>query len=45
MPIIGIMVFFAGFGAFFVAEESEYGFIPFGIGLIILGMAMMLSRL
>ena len=43
MPVIGIVVLFAGFGAFFVVEENEYGCIPFGIGLIILGIAMVLA--
>jgi len=43
MPIIGIVVLFAGVGAIFAAEEDTYGFIPFGIGLIILGIAMMRS--
>jgi hypothetical protein len=43
MPIIAIVVLFVGVGALFVGEESESGVMPFGIGLIILGMAMMHS--
>jgi uncharacterized membrane-anchored protein len=43
MPVIGIVVLFAGFGAFFAADEDAYGCIPVGIGRIILGIAMMRS--
>jgi hypothetical protein len=42
MPIIAIVVLFAGVGALFAEEEADALVIPAGIGLIILGMTMML---